>query len=253
MTTQFDGLASTYADARPDYPDAAMRFVLEGLSPSIRVLDIGYGTGISANALLRAAALLRPPLHVHLEGVEPGADMRAVASARGPQIAALHATRAEDTGLPAQSWDLVVCAQAFHWCEPHAALREFHRLLRPGGRLALIWNLRQEGTDPLTDVYNRVVTTSAQLDPLQQSRRAELARPLRESTQFTCICQADFDNPQAVSEEGLLARATSASYFPRSEPQRGTALAELRSAFRALAPNGRGALLHTCQVTLATA
>lgn len=260
MTTQFDGLAKTYASARPDYPDAAMRFVLEGLTAgdarsdsAIRVLDIGYGTGISANALLRAAASMHPPMQLHVEGVEPGADMRAVASTRGPQIAALHATRAEDTGLPAHSWDLIVCAQAFHWCEPHAALREFHRLLRPGGRLALIWNLRQESTDALTDVYNRVVTTTAQLDPLQQSRRAELARPLRESTQFTSICQADFDNPQIVTEDGLLARATSASYFPRAEPERGAALAELRSAFRTLAPSGRGALLHTCQVTLATA
>ncbi len=256
MTTQFDGLAATYADARPDYPDAAMHFVLKGLptrTSALRVVDVGHGTGISANALLRAAATMTPPRTLHIEGVEPGADMRRVAGERGPQIAALHATRAEATGLAAHAWDVVMCAQTFHWCDAHAALVEFHRVLVPGGRLALIWNLRQEGADPLTDAYNRVVTTSAQLDPLQASRRAELAQPLRQSRLFSDIRDAEFPNPQRVTEQGLLQRATSASYFPRAEPERSAALAELRQAFHQYAPSGHGWLLHTCQVTLATA
>jgi ubiquinone/menaquinone biosynthesis C-methylase UbiE len=265
MTTQFDGLAATYADARPDYPDAAMRYVLESLAPAagarvgtaatpaLRVVDVGHGTGISANALLRAAATMTPPRTLHIEGVEPGADMRRVAGERGLQIAALHATRAEATDLTAHAWDLVMCAQTFHWCDAQRALAEFHRVLVPAGRLALIWNLRQEGIDPLTDAYNRVVTTSAQLDPLQASRRAELAQPLRQSNQFSNIRQAEFPNPQRVTQDGLLQRATSASYFPRTEPERSSALAQLREAFGQYASSGTGWLLHTCQVTLATA
>lgn len=263
MTTQFDGLAETYARARPDYPNAAMRWILESAErpageAALRVLDVGYGTGIASAALMRAAATLTPPLALHIEGVEPGADMLAVARTQGPRIAALHAVRAEATGLPSHAWDVVVVAQAFHWLDAAAALAEFHRLLRPGGVLALVWNLRQEGTDALTDAYNRVVSTSARLDPLQRERRAELARPLRESQLFRGLRQRDFDNPQPLSEEGLLSRATSASYFPRAEPERSQALAELRDAFRSHAaaghaPNGIAALQQTCQVTLANA
>ncbi|MBL9141245.1 MAG: class I SAM-dependent methyltransferase [Phycisphaerae bacterium] len=252
MTTQFDGLASTYAQVRPDYPDAAMRWILESTEGS-RVLDVGYGTGISSRALLRVAASQVPPRSLHIEGVEPGADMRSVAHQGGLPIAALHETSAEHTGLASHTWDLIIVAQAFHWFDAPAAVAEFHRLLRPGGTLALVWNLRQEGTDSLTDAYNRVVSTTAQLDPLQRERRAELAQPIRDSPLFRGVRQREFDNPQSLTGAGLLQRATSASYFPRTEPARSAALDELRQAFAAHAANGRVALQQTCQVTLANA
>ncbi|MFO0782929.1 MAG: class I SAM-dependent methyltransferase [Phycisphaerales bacterium] len=259
VTGQFDGLATVYAAARPDYPDAAMRAVLEGVHPShadgvLRVLDVGCGTGISARALVRAAARMQPPVALRVEGVEPGADMRQTAQQSGAPLACIHAAPAEHTGLPDHAFDVLLCAQAFHWFDPAAALAEFHRVLRPGGRLALVWNLRAEGVDPLTDAYNRVVTTTAQLDPLQGERRAQLAGPLRTSPLFHHVRQVEFPNNQPVTEESLLARATSASYFPRTQPARSQALAELRTAFRQLAPTvAVPALHHVCQVTLADA
>ncbi len=268
MTTQFEGLASNYARIRPDYPDAAMRWILESCDARstsgeaaatstdrtpLRVLDIGFGTGIASHALLRVAADMRPPVPLHIEGVEPGADMRRVATEAGLRVAALHDTPAERTGLASHAWDLIVVAQAFHWFERAEAIAEFARLLRPGGTLALVWNLRQEGADAITDAYNRVVTTSAQADPLQRERRAELAQPLRDSPQFRAFRQRSFDNPQSLTESGLLERATSASYFPRTEPERSAALAELRAAFQAHAVHGHVALQQTCQVTLANA
>ncbi len=66
--------------------------------------------------------------------------------------------------------------------------------------------------------------------------------------------QVEFPNNQPVTEESLLARATSASYFPRTQPARSQALAELRAAYQQLAPAvGVPALHHVCQVTLADA
>jgi SAM-dependent methyltransferase len=264
VSRQFDGLAQAYARARPGYPPGALRWILEealadaGPAHPLRVLDAGFGTGIASRGLLAAAATFRPPLDVRIEGVEPGEDMRARALADGPRVAAIHAVRAEATGLPAHAWDLVMAAQAFHWFEPSAALAEFHRLLRPGGVVALLWNLRQEGTDAFTDAYNRVVDPSARLDPLQSARRAELAWPLRASPLFRGLRERAFDNPQALDEDGLVARACSASYFPRADPERARALAALREAFarhaRARPDGTRVAVLHhTCQVTLANA
>ncbi len=45
--------------------------------------------------------------------------------------------RAEDLPLPDDSVDLVVCADSFHWLDAERALAEFHRVLRPAGRLCL--------------------------------------------------------------------------------------------------------------------
>lgn len=264
MSGQFDGLAQVYARARPGYPPGAMRWILEetlgdaGSAREVRVLDVGFGTGIASRGLLAAAATFEPALALHIEGVEPGEDMRAKALADGPRVAAIHAVRAEATGLPAHAWDLVVVAQAFHWFEPAAAIAEFHRLLRPGGVVALVWNLRQEGTDALTDAYNHIVDPSARLDPLQSARRAALAEPLRASPLFRALRERAFDNPQELSEDGLVARACSASYFPRADPERSLALAALRAAFaRHARPSPGGThvavLHHTCHVTLANA
>lgn len=258
MTTQFDGLADVYARARPGYPLMAMQWILSELERGdpanpVRVADIGCGTGIATEMLHRAAASLNPALALRIEGVEPGADMRAKAAARAGVFAHLHATRAEATGLPSRTFDLVLVAQAFHWFDAHAALVEFHRILRPGGVLALVWNLRQQGVDALTDAYNRIVDPQARLDPLQASRRAELAAPLRESPLFSALRERDFDNPQPVTEASLVERATSASYFPRGEPERSQAIEALHDAWRRHAREGAAALHQRCHVTLASA
>ncbi len=107
---------------------------------------MGAGTGICSRLLAdRGARVL---------AIEPNDAMRAAAEDH-PRVEWQRGT-AERTGLEDSGVDLVVCAQAFHWFEPQAALQEFHRILRPGGRLALIWNKR-DNSDPFTAGYRQAI------------------------------------------------------------------------------------------------
>src|SRR6185436_15158344 len=104
------------------------------------------GTGISARQLAACG--------VAVIAVEPNREMRESA-APDPRVSWREGT-AEATGLGAASLDLVLCAQAFHWFRQADAIAEFHRVLRPGGRLALVWNTRSR-TDPFSLGYIQAI------------------------------------------------------------------------------------------------
>src|ERR1043165_6742706 len=139
--TRFDDRARNYADYRPSYPSAAIDAILSGLPPAtaLKIADIGAGTGISARLFGDRGASVR--------AIEPNAEMRR-AAAPHPRVTFLEAT-ADKTFLPDASVNLVTAFQAFHWFEPNTTLAEFHRILRPGGRVALAWNER-DARDPFT-------------------------------------------------------------------------------------------------------
>lgn len=133
--------AQTYARGRPDYPAALSDWLTQtlGLSPGRQVADVGAGTG-KFSALLAATG-------ADVVGVEPVDAMRARIDALNlPTVRAVAGT-AQSVPLPAAALDAVVCAQAFHWFAGREALDEFHRVLRPGGRLGLVWNVRDESVD----------------------------------------------------------------------------------------------------------
>jgi SAM-dependent methyltransferase len=147
-TGRFGDRASDYVKYRPSYPAAAIDAVLAGLgSPaSLHAADIGAGTGISARLLGDRG--------VRVIAVEPNAPMRA-AAAPHPNVT-FHDGTAEATGLDDGSFDLVLCAQSFHWFRPEPALKELRRVLRPSGRLALMWNRRAQ-SDPFTAGYRDAI------------------------------------------------------------------------------------------------
>src|SRR5207249_1176844 len=125
-TGRFTGLADSYAKYRPGYPIAAIDFVVRRcrLAKDFILVDVGCGTGISSRLFAER--------HLCVIGLEPNAEMRTAAKA-GPVSAncprpTYRDGRAEATGLPDQSADAVLAAQAFHWFEPETALREFHRI-----------------------------------------------------------------------------------------------------------------------------
>jgi len=108
------------------------------LEASSRVVDLGAGTGKFTQLLVQSGA--------QVVAVEPVEAMRARLAQNLPAVRVL-AGSAEDLPLDSASVDVVVCAQAFHWFATEAALREIHRVLKPGGSLGLVWNVRDESVD----------------------------------------------------------------------------------------------------------
>lgn len=145
QAASFGAAADAYERGRPPYPPEAVDWLVPDAARA--VVDLGAGTG----KLTRA---LRAPGR-ELVAVEPSAGMReqfarALAgspTARRARVGGaprLLAGTAEAIPLPDASADAVVCAQAWHWVDPERAVPEAARVLRPGGRLALVWNSRDE-------------------------------------------------------------------------------------------------------------
>ncbi len=202
---RFSDRAADYVRYRPSYPPAAIDSILEGLgSPGhLTVADIGAGTGISARLIGDRGA--------RVIAVEPGEGMRSAAAPHDNVVWV--AGRAEATGLRAQTVDVVLCAQSFHWFSPPAVLPELARILRPGGRLAIMWNRRSK-TDPLTAGYRQAIVDVG--GEIAVERMDFDPGVVAESGLFSPPDRLAFPNVQRLTLEGLIGRARSASYVPKT-------------------------------------
>jgi SAM-dependent methyltransferase len=154
--------------------------------------------------------------------------------------------RAEATGLPAASADGVTVAQAFHWFDGPRALAEIHRVLRPGGVLALIWNRRR-----MDDEINQ--RTEAIIAPhrgrVPAHRNDSWREALAASPHFGPVREEQFANEQLLDAGGLADRFGSISFVATMErPARDALLAEVR----ALAGGGAVTLRYVVELQLAT-
>ena len=129
----------------------------------------------------------------------------------GPWRIEWRAGTAEQTGLEASSVGLVLCAQAFHWFRPEAALAEFARILRPGGRVALVWNDRDE-RDAFTRGYGGLIIAASGENPAAISHTRP--EPLFASRLFGCARKLELPNEQVLDEEGLVGRIEPRVTFP---------------------------------------
>lgn len=136
----YQSSSDSYERGRPEYPDEAVRFLIDRLSvrAGTTLVDLGAGTGKFTKLIVGTGA--------RIMAVEPVAAMREKLSSMLPLVEVLAGT-AESIPLPEGSVDGVVVAQAFHWFNGPEALSDIHRILRPGGRLGLIWNVRDESVD----------------------------------------------------------------------------------------------------------
>ncbi|MDQ6933777.1 MAG: class I SAM-dependent methyltransferase [Actinomycetota bacterium] len=157
----FGGVSDAYDRARPSYPAEAVRW-LAGSGRSV-VLELGAGTG-------KLTELLVADGH-EVAATDPDHAMLQQLRRRTPQAHAVVAS-AEHIPMPSRSVDLVACAQSFHWFDHDLALPEIARVLRPGGVLALVWNMRDEAIPwvkrlgQIIGIHDRI---TGQIEPLRQS------------------------------------------------------------------------------------
>jgi SAM-dependent methyltransferase len=211
---RFSDRAENYVKYRPSYPADAIDIILEGLGENSQLVaaDIGAGTGIAERG-------------VNVIAIEPNVAMREVAQTH-PFVEFRDGT-AEFTKLADKSVDLVTCFQAFHWFNPELTLLEFHRSLKPSGRLAVVWNNRDQG-DALTAEYSRIVREASNNHPAES--RMQSVEPLLVSPHFINIREYTFIYKQQLDLTGLIGRAKSVSYLPNE----GLAYKKLLDSFQEL-------------------
>ena len=192
-----------YDRGRPMYPfEAVRRLVREvRIQPESRVLDLAAGTGKLTGLLARLGA--------EVVAVEPVDAMRARLAEMLPQVTALAGT-AEAIPLEDDSVDAVTVGQAFHWFDGDAALAEIHRVLRPGKRLGLIWNVKDESVDwvhllsEIIEPYRGRAPHVASGAWKEAFERTEL---------FSSLDRARFSFVHEVDEETVVARVASISFI----------------------------------------
>jgi SAM-dependent methyltransferase len=203
----FASAADAYERARPGYPDAAIGWIVErlGLREERVVLDLAAGTGKLTRALVPSGA--------RVIAVEPIDEMREQLFAVLPDVDAFDGT-AERIPLPDGSVDAVTCGQAFHWFRAAEAVREIHRVLRPGGGVALIWNMR-DLSDPLQARLQEIIAPHG--GDVRSHRDVDPASLLAGGL-FGPVEHRSWPYVQRLSRAHLVDRIASTSYIAILDP-----------------------------------
>jgi SAM-dependent methyltransferase len=227
--------ADAYERSRPGYPDDAIEHVRSHLPARAAVLDLAAGTGKLARPLLAAG--------LEVLAVEPVAEMRAALPAG---VRALEGT-AESIPLADSSVDAVTVGQAFHWFDGDRALAEIHRVLRPRGVLALIWNRRVEEHP----TNRRVTELLAPYRAGVPTHRHDAWRSAFDQTElFGPLEERPFANEQVLDADGLEGRIGSISFIAAlEEPERSLVLERARG----LAGAGTVVMPYRCEVQVCRA
>lgn len=214
----FGRAADAYERGRPDYPASAIAWLGDrlGLGPGRTVVDLAAGTGKLTRLLV--------PTGARVVAVEPVTAMRSALERVVPGADTVDGT-AEAMPLPDSAADAVTVAQAFHWFSTEAALAEIHRVLRPAGALALVWN-RRDLDDPLQTAVDRMIARHRGDVPTHRSGRwkdvfetTDLFGPLEERL---------VPHHQDLDRAGLVDRVMSTSVMGAlPEPEHRAAVAEI--------------------------
>ena len=211
--------AAAYEHGRPGNPAAAVDLLAAKLrlGPGRTVVDPAAGTGKLTRPLLATGA--------EVVAVEPVTEMRA---ALPPGARATEGT-AEEMPLNTESADAVTVAQAFHWFEGDAALAEIHRVLRPGGSLALVWN-RRRMDDPLNHAIEELLAPYR--GHMSALHTGDWRGAFEGTKLFGPLEERVFPNQQALDADGLADRIASVNFIAALNENERTKVVE---AARALA------------------
>jgi SAM-dependent methyltransferase len=228
-TQRFTGRVEDYARYRPSYPPELLDLLRRecGLSEDTVVADVGSGTGILARLFLENGN--------RVIAVEPNEEMRRA----GESLLWEHdrfesvTGRAEATTLPQGSVDLITAGQAFHWFDPAPARQEFARVLKPGGRVVLVWNDRRKHGAPFQESYEELLVTYAtDYAEVEHGRKGSMEN-IRAFFAPNDVHTASFYNTQFLNFDGLLGRLRSSSYVPaEGQPGHREMLIALENIFR---------------------
>ncbi len=223
----FGAEADAYERARPSYPPDAVDWLVDALRipDGGRVCDLAAGTG-------KFTRLLAPrlPTDASLVAIEPVEGMRRVLAASMPAVPVSAAT-AEAVPFADSSLHGIVVAQAFHWFDAAAALAEFHRVLRPGGRLALVWNARDRSVAWVDQVWSIMDRVEKRAPWRAHDEWHEAA--FVETPWFGPLHEATFRHEQLLSPADVVERVRSVSHVAVLPPDRQDAvLDEVRTLLR---------------------
>jgi SAM-dependent methyltransferase len=218
----FDAWAPDYDRYRPRYPQALFDHIAAKLTLPARprVVDLGAGTGRGSLAMAERGW--------QVTAVEPGGPMldvlRARAADAGLSVRTAQA-RAEETGLPAASADLVTAAQACHWFDRPRAVAEMARILRPGGGVALFWNVRDETRSVFVADYHALLQawfgdadTGRYAQAGRSTGRHQTQAALADAPEFGEVELDEIAHELTTTATDFVGMAFTASYVQSLEP-----------------------------------
>jgi SAM-dependent methyltransferase len=216
----FGAGADAYERARPSYPPDAVAWIVDALAITHGrdVADVAAGTGKFTRLLA--------PTGAWIVAVEPVEGMRA----RLPRMP-VAAASAERLPFREESLDAITVAQAFHWFDATAALAEFHRVLRPGGRLALVWNARDRSVPWVDEVWSIMDRVEKRAPWRAHDEWRDSA--FVDTPWFGPLHEATFHHEQMLSPADVVERVRSVSHVAVLPPERRDAvLDEVRTLLR---------------------
>ncbi len=235
--SSFGAAAAAYAEHRPDYAEAAVRWALAPVwsRRPLRVVDVGAGTGKLTATLLRLGA--------EVTAVEPDQNMLAELRRGLPSVSSVPGS-AEEIPLPDGSVDAVLAGQAMHWFDMDRALPEIARVLTPGGVLAGLWNVDDDRVGWVAEFAEMSkrkasITLLRWQDGGAKSRLEALVGAA--SGPFHAGQTAEFEHGQARTVDSLLATiATHSNFLVMEESERTRLLAQIRDFLQARPETSHG-------------
>jgi ubiquinone/menaquinone biosynthesis C-methylase UbiE len=203
-TGDFSALAENYARHRPDYSTTVLRALTTFVGahePGFRVADVGAGTGLWTRMLAEEGLSVR--------AVEPCDAMReqGIQYTQGSEVK-WSAGSGEATGLPGGSVNWVTMASSFHWVKQPDGLREFHRILRPGGHLTVLWNPRDIESSPvhrqIDEIVHQMVPGLKRVSSGHEKNTRDWAAELAESGLFGDVIFFEARHQIVMSHERYL-------------------------------------------------